>query len=225
MKTTKITQVMMISFSLLMFFGCKPATKAGVRTYSNAIGSNIYNQGTGQYNQGTGQFFNVNNCMTNEKSIGSVYDSSNSTQFENQVKSFLSAVTLPSDIGTISSSATDLSTGVRFSGALKLDQNGAVVLTQSKVNMTVYDSFSAQGAKPIPVDINQASSGQFNLQTGVGYVIFTDGYGEIRFDGKIDSSWFSGTVTYKNYKTVVTNSAPASGTLGQFYISSCGFVQ
>ena len=94
-------------------------------------------------------------------------------QFEQRVKGFLSATTSPDDVGTISSSPNDYSTGVRFQGVIKVDASGRVVLNQSKVSIKVYDSYVAsQSLNPIAVTINTASSGQFNLQTGQGEVVF-----------------------------------------------------
>lgn len=204
--------------ALSLFAGCKPPAKDGARVYTT--------QRTDVGNVNTGGSVFSSTCSTGQSAVGTIYDAtfSSTTSFENRVKLFLSATTLPEDIGTISSGPSD-STGVRFQGVIKLDQSGNVVLNQSRIAIKVYDSFVNGDMQPIPVNINSAFSGQFNLQTGQGSIVFKDSYGEIRFDGIIDSQYFRGNISYTNYTTVVSGSSPASGPLGQFYIATCGVIQ
>ena len=82
----------------------------------------------------------------------------------------------------------------------------------------------SSGTEPIPVSIEAASEGQFNPQTGVGYVVYKDQYGEVRLDGRYDAQNFSGTVSYKNYVSF-NSSTPAQGQLGQFLIARCAIIQ
>lgn len=220
MKATNI-KIMILGLGLLTLVGCKPPSKSGVRSYTATTRSDVV----------AGNGVIQNNCQAGQSSLGAIYDSTGysngSTQsFEERVKLFLSATVVSSEIGTISNGYND-STGVRFQGAIKLDSTGRVVLNQSKIAIKVYDSFVAQDSSisPIPVNINAASSGQFNLQTGVGYVVFKDQYGEIRLEGKIDSQYFSGNVSYTNLQTVNEGASAAAGYLGQFYIASCGMIQ
>jgi hypothetical protein len=223
MRTTNI-KIMIAGLGLLALVGCKPATKSGVRSYTATTRNDITNTG------GTGGVIQ-NNCQAGQSAVGAIYDptgfSNGSTQsFEERVKLFLSATVISSEVGTISNGASD-STGVRFQGAIKLDSSGRVVLNQSKIAIKVYDSFTAQDSTvaPIPVNINAASSGQFNLQTGVGYVVFKDQYGEIRLDGRIDSQYFQGNISYTNFVNVNEGAAAATGYLGQFYVATCGMIQ
>lgn len=222
---------MILGFGLIALVGCKPAAKTGVRTYTSAVRTDIV-AGQGNTTGTPGQpGTNQNNCPAGQSAVGAIYDptnySNNSTfSFEDRVKLFLSANVKSSDIGTISNEA-NASTGVRFQGSIKLDNTGRVVNNQSKINIKIYDSFMAENTQllAIPINISTASSGQFNLQTGIGFIIFKDTYGEIRLDGKIDSQYFSGSVSYINYKTVNAAAAVASGYLGQFYIAACGMIQ
>mgnify|MGYP000865934893 CR=1 FL=1 len=218
MKNTNI-KLTVIALGLLALMGCKPAAKDGARAYTTTQRTDVV--------AGNGSVFQ-NTCPSGQSAIGTIYDSSNTNavSFEQRVKDFLSATTSPDDVGTISSSPNDYSTGVRFQGVIKVDASGRVVLNQSKISVKVYDSYVAsQSLNPIAVTINTASSGQFNLQTGQGEVVFKDAHGEIRFTGKVDSQYFSGVVSYTNYTTVVTSASPSSGQLGQFAIATCGAIQ
>ena len=157
---------------------------------------------------------------------GSIFDNS-AFDFETKVKGLLSAFLQPSEVGTVS--GFQANPGVRFSGKIKLDGNGAVVGAQSNVQIQVEDSFFLfQGNKIIEMKFSQSATssltGQFNTSNGQGSLILQDEYGQIKFDGTIDAQKFSGTMSFQNTKTVV-GGAPASGTLGQFWVSTCGFVQ
>ncbi len=220
MKNTNI-KMMVITLGLLVLVGCKPAAKEGARAYTTTTRNDIVNSNS------NGSVFQ-NTCSSGQSAIGTIYDanSSYSATFEQNVKSFLSATTTPADVGSISSSANDYSTGVRFQAVIKVGSNGSVVLSSSKISIKVYDSYvAAQGLDPIAVTINAASAGQFNTQTGVGSVTFKDGYGEVRFDGKIANGFFSGNVSYTNYTTVIEGASPSSGQIGQFAIATCGAIQ
>jgi hypothetical protein len=174
----------------------------------------------------------TNVCTQNQFPIGTIYDSGsqqaslyNNGSYEDRVKSFLSATVSPQEVGQISSAQWE-STGVRFQGVIKLDTNGNVVVAQSKIIIKVYDSllFQSSSAQPIPVSIDTASEGKFNMSTGAGYVVFKDQYGEVRLDGNFDAQNFSGTVSYKNY-VAFDGSTPAQGQLGQFLIARCAIFQ
>ncbi len=206
----------------LTVVGCN-AKKDSART------ATVNRTGYGFTNGNTGY---GNTCAQNQSPIGTIYGQSSSQpslydggSFEANVKSFLSATVDPNEVGQISSGPSD-QTGVRFQGAIKLDQNGNVVLSSSRVLIKVYDSYMLQNSslQAIPIEITQAAAGQFNMQTGVGYVVFRDQYGEVRFDGKLDAQYFSGTVSYRNYTSVISQS-PAQGQLGQFYVARCGIIQ
>lgn len=169
-------------------------------------------------------------CTGVTTSVGTIYDNANSYNFENQVKGLLSATTSPYEIGSISSQG-NASTGVRFNGAIKLDASGNVVAAQTNMKITVYDSIwlaNQTQANLIEIVFSTAKSstitGQFNATSGDGFLSLKDQYGEVRFQGKIDAQNFSGTVSYQN-ATNVLGGAPASGTLGQFFIQRCAILQ
>ena len=101
----------------------------------------------------------------------------------------------------------------------------------------VYDSFilnaqlDSSGAKFDAIQIEflpgpaVQTSGQFNLQTGDGFISFKDSYGEVRFEGRLDAQNFTGLVKFQNAKNVNVGAAPVSGTLGQFKVARCGIIQ
>ena len=152
-------------------------------------------------------------CPNGASNIGAIYDQSGN--LENQVRALLSATMLPQDVGSISSMPTD-STGVRFSGKMKLDTNGNVVAAQSKVLVEVYDSIWLQNRasnpneKAIQIEFDPAAgatiTGQFNMQSGQGYINLHDQYGDVRFTGTLDAQYFSGTVAFQNTASVVAES-------------------
>ncbi len=222
-----------ILLSLLLLGGlsaCQPKKDSVRAPFQNNQNLNAFgNAGLGLTNQ----------CTQGMSNIGAIYDGGQALSlgvggtFEDRMKALLSATTSPDQVGTIGSGLND-TTGVRFAGTMFLDQSGNVVSAKSKMTISVYDSIwdqnrvSNPSEQPIPLEFDSTKgsqfSGQFNLSTGQGYFSMKDQYGEIRFDGTYNAQTFSGTVSFKN-TTNVTGSAPASGTLGQFTINSCGIVQ
>jgi hypothetical protein len=221
-------KLVLMSMVSVLIVACSPKKDAAVRT-TNVDGSR---NAQGIVNGTNGTTPVANTCSQNQFPIGTIYDSGNqqaslynSGSYEERVKSFLSATINPQEIGQISSAQWE-NTGVRFQGVIKLDQNGNVQLAQSKIIIKVYDSliFQSSGAQAIPVSIDAASEGRFDLQTGTGYVVYKDQYGEVRLDGRFDAQNFSGTVSYKNYVSY-NQSTPAQGQLGQFLIARCAIIQ
>lgn len=204
--------------AITLLAACSPQKSAVKANVANGASATVAGVVTGQ-------------CSgVNSNNVGTIYDNQNSYNFENQVKGFLSATVLPSYIGTISAQS-NASTGVRFSGLIKLDASGNVLPDQTQLKITIYDSVwlaNQTSANLIEISFlkNKGStiSGQFNLATGDGYLSVSDQYGEVRFEGKIDAQNFSGNVRYQN-TTSVMGGAPASGTLGQFIIQRCGILQ
>lgn len=185
------------------------------------------------------QVSNLNNmgqtCVNGNSNVGTIYDqnggfSLTSGSFEDRVKALLSATINPSEVGSISAGPSD-STGVRFTGTIKVESSGQVTLSATKIKILVYDSYvlnsqyAADGKKfePIPIEFTSAAEGRFD-STGSGYVVFRDSYGEIRFDGQYDNQYFKGTVSFRNTQSVLGGTA-AQGTLGQFYVARCGIIQ
>lgn len=169
-------------------------------------------------------------CTGVSTGVGTIYDNANSYNFENQVKGLLSATISPYEIGTISPLG-NAKTGVRFSGAIKLDAAGNVVAANTNVKITVYDSvWEANQTQANLIELafstakNSTITGQFNPTSGDGFLSLKDQYGEIRFQGKVDAQNFSGTIAYQN-ATNVLGGAPASGSLGQFFIQRCAILQ
>lgn len=169
-------------------------------------------------------------CTGVTTSVGTIYDNANSYNFENQVKGLLSATTSPYEIGSISSQG-NAQTGVRFTGAIKLDAAGNVVAANTNLKITIYDSVwlaNQTQANLIEIGFSSAKgstiTGQFNPTSGDGVLSLKDQYGEIRFQGKIDAQNFSGTIAYQN-TTNVLGGSPMSGTLGQFFIQRCAILQ
>lgn len=163
--------------------------------------------------------------------VGTIYDNSmNSFSFEQNVKGLLSATINPYEVGSISPQG-NAQTGVRFSGTVKLDSSGNVLGAQSAVTITVYDSIwqmNQTASNLIKIEFTAAKgatiSGQFNTQSGQGNLVLQDQYGTITFNGTLNAQNFSGTVSYQNAVSVL-GSTPASGSLGQFFVQKCAFLQ
>ncbi len=226
----------LLLISLVVLFSCskgKDTVRANtqVGTQSNTL-TNI-----------GGDFTLSKQCPQGVSGIGSIYDSgpvqgslyTSSGTFEDRVKALLSATVAAQDIGQISGLEND-STGVRFQGVVKLDATGNVVAANSKMLIKIYDSFilnsqlDPSGAKYDAIQIEFVpsakvqTSGQFNMQTGEGFVSFSDSFGEVRFEGRLDAQTFSGLVKFQNTKNVNGGSG-ATGTVGQFKVARCGIIQ
>ena len=207
--------------TLIVLGACSPK-KSSVKANVSTTSATIAGVSTGQ-------------CAgTTSSAIGNIYDNtSNSFNFENQVKGLLSATISYNDVGSVSS-MPNATTGVRFNGVIKLDANGNVVPAQTRILISVYDSIWMMNKITNPSEIEiQLSfdstkgatiSGQFNTQSGDGFLSLKDQYGEVRFEGKIDAQSFSGNLKYQNTVNV-DGGTPASGTVGQFYVSRCGILQ
>lgn len=218
-----------ISFLLVLaaaLSACQPK-KDTVRAQTNPL----YNPINGVTGLG-----NINTlCAQGQTSetLGAIIDSTQPATFQSRVVALLTATMQPDQVGTVGASLGE-TTGVRFKGLLSLDANGNVVSSSSNVIITVYDSIwyndyiTNPSVDGIVLNFSPSTggtiSGQFSNTTGVGYFLVKDAYGEIRFDGTITSQSFTGNVTFRNYANV-TGQANASGSLGQFTISTCGFVR
>jgi len=203
---------LLLLIPFLVLAACNPGQKSTSATRSYVGAYNGLNTGLA--------------CANGSSNVGQIYDSGQGN-FEANVKALLSATTATSDIGSISS-VPNATTGVRFSGIIKLDTSGNVVAASSNLSMKIYDSLTLTGSDPIGIDfaISKGSqiSGQFNMQTGQGQVTFSDNYGIIRFQGTISAQTFSGVVQFQN-STNVNGGSAASGTLGQFTVARCGIIQ
>lgn len=181
---------------------------------------------------------NTANALTNNGNQYSVQNCGLSTgivtgqnaNFESDVKNFLSATINPDEVGQINAASS-----VKFMGTVKTDSAGNVI-SGSQLYFTITDSFAAQGGfdsygnvyKPITLTFDQNSgaqfSGQINKQTGLMSINVRDSYGTLQLTGIVDAQSFSGTISYQNTQHILGNS-PAGGTLGQFRVARCGFLQ
>ncbi len=228
LKLRKFSQALVAATVLIALMGCQPASKSGVRSVNNPNNqNNLY--GTGSYNTpnaGVTSPFSISTCGYTAQSLGTIFADNNTnsaTTFEVQVKDFLSAAIKSTDIGSITNDGYSNQSGVRFSGKIKLDQNGQVNMTQSNIKISIYDSIALQEGKPLTVTI-PAASGQVDLKTGQAEILFKDQYGEVKMQGVVTNQEFVGLISYQNDRNVNNQAQPAAGTLGQFSIKApCGF--
>jgi len=223
-------QVFGLLLIFIFFSGCQPQKKSTVRATTTTTANISNTLGLGGLSA---------QCGTTSSSavLGAIYDDTQSLNqlgsFQDRVVSLLSATMYPEDIGQVSSLSTDTTTGVRFTGTIKLNTSGAVVSAQSNLVISIYDSIWQQNRisnpseQPIKLTFNPSNgaviSGQFNTTNGLGYFTVQDQYGSVRFDGQYDAQYFSGTVTFQN--TVSVSGTATSGGLGQFKTLTCGLFQ
>lgn len=175
---------------------------------------------------------NTPTCATTQQAVGRVYEnnsSGSSYTFEQRVKGLIAATVDPQYFGTISGSANDAQSGVTMEGRLRYDGNGTVLLDQTNLRLTIYDSLvgqldsSGKTIEPFTINFNTATSGTVNLATKQFTILFADDVGEVTVTGSINNSTVNGTISYKNYKNF--NSAQgSSAVLGAFTIATCGWI-
>lgn len=220
-KHLNLRQLLLLTTIALTLASCAQK-KSGVSSRASSTSSTVTASGS--------------QCGT---STGVVYASSSAssstTSFETDVKNFLSATINPNEVGTIDGSGSG-ATGVKFTAAIKLDSSGNVVSASSQLYFTIIDSYAAQGGydsygnayQPITVKFDQNTgaqfSGQFNTQNNSGQLTIQDSYGTVTLTGTLDAQYFSGTISYQNTQHIL-GSTPAQGTLGQFRVARCGFLQ
>ncbi len=175
---------------------------------------------------------NTSTCGTGQQSVGRIYEANNidsTSTFEQRVKGLISATVDPQYFGTISGNGNDAQSGVTIEGRLRYDGNGSVLLDQSNLKITIYDSYvgqkdsSGNAVQAYPINFNTASAGTMNLQTKVFTLQFKDTYGEVTLNGTVNASTVTGTVSYQNYTSYKGGQA-AAGNLGTFTIATCGLV-
>ena len=212
---------------LIILAGCNPK-KSSVKSATTA----------------TAEITSLTSCAGQSQSgVGVIYDNSQtSMNFNNMVKALLTVNINPNNVGTVSFGPND-STGVRFTGKIKLDGAGNVVQAQSKISISIYDSiwlnerYTNPQAEEIKIEFDPSRNngavitGQISTSGGANsFISFKDSYGEIRFENVqanvsgSTASNLSGTVRFQN-STNVLGGTPYSGTLGQFFIQRCAFLE
>jgi hypothetical protein len=163
-------------------------------------------------------------CSTGQSAVGRIWDNStpSTSNFEVQVKNFVSATIDPTTLGSIQGYSNS-STGVNFTAKFQFDSNNQIIPASSSLNMIIYDQkvYDSPGTLPYSIQFSQAYSGSIDRNAGTVVVTFQDSYGSITFSGRYDGRILSGYVTYQNFTAVAGYSA-ASGTLGVFSIYQCG---
>lgn len=220
MKNSFFTKSMIgiLLLAALSLSGCAKNNSSDVRV----AGRNPVPQGPAQTSQ------NQTNCSNPTMVWGKIFDPYASTQFEYQVKSFVSATLDPQALGTISGNIYDR-TGIDFQGSFQFDAQGNLIPTSSTVLIKIVDSFVKDGYEgqtfqPYIVEFKAADSGIIDRNTRQFEVHFKDNYGDIVFQGMYNDQIAEGTVSFVNY-TAVTGYEPASGTLGAFRSYTCGLIK
>lgn len=170
-------------------------------------------------------------CATPQQALGWVYENNaagTAVPFEQRVKALIAATVDPKYFGTISGQPTGGQNGVTMEGRLRYDAQGTVLLDQTYLKLTIYDSYVGQKdssgtpVQPYPINFNTAAAGQVNPTTKQFTVRFKDNYGEVTLTGALNNSTAVGTLSYQNY-TNFDGSPGASGVLGGFNIPACAW--
>lgn len=146
-------------------------------------------------------------------------------QFEQAIKDFASATVAPEAIGNVATSRAVVLRGNIRVGA------GGVVDPSSKIMIEINDSFvghveGGQTLESIKVVLPLDSTQRNIVQNGQATLIFRDQYGAVTLQGSWDNQWFSGTASFVNssiYQGAPAGTAPKQGTMGYFYVQTCGF--
>lgn len=193
-------------------------------------GNNLAGRGAGT---AVGVAGNAPTCTNVQQSSGRVYENNatgSAYTFEQRVKGLIAATVDPQYFGTISGDPNEAQSGVTLEGRLRYDASGKVLLDQTNLKLTVYDSFVGQKdssgttIQPFPINFNAASAGTMNLATKQFTLQFKDSYGEVNLTGVVNGATVTGTISYQNYTNY--NGSQGSGSiLGAFTIATCGWIQ
>jgi hypothetical protein len=167
-------------------------------------------------------------CANPSMNWGKIFDPVASSQFESQVKGFVSATLDPQNLGSISGNIND-KTGIDFAGTFKFDAQGQLVPGSSSVVIKIFDSFVGQvyegkTIEPYIIEFASATEGRLDRNTRQMSIKFKDNYGEIVFTGQYNASTVEGTVQFVN-TTAVAGLQPARGTLGSFRAYTCALIK
>lgn len=170
-----------------------------------------------------------NSCAAGTQLEGKIYDAQASygSNFEQQVKAFVSATLEPDALGTISGNISD-ATGVDFTASFPFDSNNQLIADSASITIKIFDSYAKQTyngqvVPPYEVSFSKAKSGTIDRHSRRISVVFEDDYGSITFDGTYDNTYVRGTVSFNNYKSV--SGSPQAGELGDFMIFQCAMIK
>lgn len=213
--------VLMVASTALMGCGKKEQGRAPISQRGGARGAGIGNdpQATNAYLDG--QIYR--------------YSSWSNSEFESEVRSFLSASVPTSYVGSVSGdySTSTNSTGVFFGGQIAMSngrfQQGVTgsISPSSNFLVAVYDSFTGQRDEEgnvipaIPVYVGNATGAiQYEYGNMVLRAEFRDSLGIVKLKGTISGSIMQGEVSYQNFQNA-DGGTPASGHLGWFQVNVC----
>jgi len=172
----------------------------------------------------------------NSTKWGEITDNSEEGFF-NAVQYFVSSTIDPTkELGAVSGRPGQ-KTGVRFWGSVELEspfngnwfnRNQKIRLSTAQLHISIWDSFVGQkdgSGNVIPeysIHMKGAASGSVD-SLGRVTITFRDDYGSITFQGSQRGSDFTGTVQFDNTRYWDGTTPGATGTLGTFKVSTCGF--
>lgn len=208
-----------LALAALTLSACAKSNSSDVRVAGRGIDPLV----AAQQQQGT-----QNACSNAQMAWGKIFDPYASSQFESQVKSFVSATLDPQSLGTISGNIAD-KTGIDFQGSFQFDSQGKLIPASSTVLIKIFDSYvgqtyNGQSVQPYIVEFKAANSGFVDRNTRQFEAKFSDNYGDIVFSGRYDNQTVEGTVTYVN-NTAIAGYQKASGTLGSFKAYTCALIK
>ncbi|MCC7404520.1 MAG: hypothetical protein IT288_09005 [Bdellovibrionales bacterium] len=225
----QLMKTILIACLTVAVVGCgKKDKKQSIRSGRNARGpSELVNRGAVN-NNGQPIRFTPGSGTTWGEIVGSPEDA-----FRDAVYYFVSATVDPAEFGYVSGQPGQ-DTGVRFWGSVETEgsfrsgtANQRIRRETAELRISIWDSFAGQtdGAGNVipeyPIHIRGATDGYVNGNRAV--VTFSDAFGSITLDGSISGDYFSGTVKFDNRQYWDGVAPGATGTLGNFYVSTCGF--
>lgn len=210
-----IKKTALIFALLALFVGCSKGGSKDSTRFKNLTASGTANSA----------------CNSALKPVGQIFNDPSSTSdgsFEQSVKGLLSALINPQEFGTISGDVNNSQTGVSFEGKIRYGSDGTLLLEQTNLKISVRDSFvgqkdvSGQIINPYVINFGNATSGTVNIPDQSFSVLFKDSYGEVLLQGKVVNQLATGSLSYRNF-VHYDGGTPASGELGRFQISACGW--
>lgn len=128
---------------------------------------------------------------------------SNSQQFQELVKTLVSPTLDPQFLGQV-----DPYSGIRAAGAIELSANGSI-RSSSAFRLEISDSYTGQviegqTIQAYLINLGNGSGtwqGQIvngSVPNGSANIVFQDQFGTLRINGSWNSSYFTGTVTFRN---------------------------